>query len=109
MEQTDLHLLPNYTFILLFVAIYKNNQSNYLLYKSTFKLTYAISNLNQMTVSIIFQQRSTITTERHFKSEYLFRMWSVVTDPVTSLEFQTKHCATNEHGTVTLAPISFPQ
>ena len=70
-------------------------------------MTYAVSILNQITVSKFFQQRSTITTERHFKSEYLFRIWSVVTDPLTSLEFQTTRCATNEHGTVTWPPISF--
>ena len=36
----------------------------------------------------------TISTERDFKSEYLFRMCSVVTNLVTSLEFNPIHCAT---------------
>ena len=36
----------------------------------------------------------TIRTELDFKSEYLFRMCSVVTNLVTSLEFQPIRCAT---------------
>ena len=36
----------------------------------------------------------TIRTELDFKSEYLFRMCSVVTILVTSLEFQPIRCAT---------------
>ena len=36
----------------------------------------------------------TIRTELDFKSEYLFRMCSVVTNLVTSLEFQPTRCAT---------------
>ena len=36
----------------------------------------------------------TIRTEHDFKSEYLFRMCSVGTNPVTSLEFQPIRCAT---------------
>ena len=36
----------------------------------------------------------TIRTELDFKSEHLFRMCSVVTNLVTSLEFQPIHCAT---------------
>ena len=35
-----------------------------------------------------------IITEREFKSEYLFRLCSVVTNPVTSLEYQPIRCAT---------------
>ena len=51
------------------------------------------SNLSRLTVSTSFQQ-STIITESDFNSEYLFRMCSVVTNLVTSLEFQPIHCAT---------------
>ena len=36
----------------------------------------------------------TFRTELDFKSEYLFRMCSVVTNLVTSLEFQPIRCAT---------------
>ena len=35
-----------------------------------------------------------INTERDFKSEYMFRMCSVVTNLVTSLEIQPIRCAT---------------
>ena len=45
--------------------------------------------MNKFAVSI-----TAIITERDFKSEYLFRMCSVVTNLVTSLEFQPIRCAT---------------
>ena len=35
-----------------------------------------------------------IITERDFKNEYLFRMSSVATNPVTSIEFKPIRCAT---------------
>ena len=46
-----------------------------------------------MTVVISFNSL-TIRTELDFKSEYLFRMCSVVKNLVTSLEFQPIRCAT---------------
>ena len=52
------------------------------------------SNLFRLTVLTIFQLQSTIITEGDFKSEYLFRMCCVVTNLVTSLEFQPIRCAT---------------
>ena len=47
------------------------------------------SNLIRLTASTVFKSfnRSTIRKELDFKSEYLFRMCSVVTNLVTSLEF----------------------
>ena len=43
-----------------------------------------------------------IITERDFKTEYLFRMCSIVTNVVTSLEFKPIHCVIlDEHGAVT--------
>ena len=57
-------------------------------------MTCAGSNLIGQTVSTSRQQRLTIITERDFKSEYLFRMCSVVTNLLTSLEFQPIRCAT---------------
>ena len=51
------------------------------------------SNLFRLTVVTSFNSL-TITTELDFKSEYLFRMCSVVTNLVMSLEFQPIHCAT---------------
>ena len=46
-----------------------------------------------MTVQQAFNS-STIRTELEFKNEYLFRMCSVVTNLLTSLEFQPIRCAT---------------
>ena len=57
-------------------------------------MTYAVSNLIQLTGLTSFQQRLTIITERDSKSDYLFRMCSVVTNLLTSLEFQPIRCAT---------------
>ena len=54
----------------------------------------AVSNLIRLTVSISFQKRLTIITELDFKSEFLFRMCSVETYLVTSVELQTIRCAT---------------
>ena len=54
----------------------------------------AVSNSFRLTVLTSFQKRLTNITEREFKSEYLFRMCSVVTKLVTSLEFQPIRCAT---------------
>ena len=46
-------------------------------------------------MSMIFAVLITaINTERDFESEYLFRMCSVATDLVRSLEFNSIHCAT---------------
>ena len=49
--------------------------------------------LFRLTVVISFNSL-TIRTELDFKSEYFFRMCSVVTNLVTSLEFQPIRCAT---------------
>ena len=51
------------------------------------------SNLFRLTALTSFNSL-TIRTELDFKSEYLFRMCSVVTNLVTSLEFQPIRCAT---------------
>ena len=48
-----------------------------------------IDSVNEFAVFI-----TTIITERDFKSEYVFRMCSVATDLVTSLEFNPIRCAT---------------
>ena len=49
------------------------------------------SNLFRLTSSTVFKSfnRPTIRTVFDFKSEYLFRMCSVVTNLMTSLEFLT--------------------
>ena len=57
-------------------------------------MTCEVSNLIRLTVSTSFQKRLTVITERDFKSEYLFRMCSVVTNLMTPLEFQPIRCAT---------------
>ena len=57
-------------------------------------MTCAVSNFYRLTVSTSFQKQSTKIRERDFKSEYLFRMCSVVTNLVTSLEVQPIRCAT---------------
>ena len=49
--------------------------------------------LFRFTVVIGFDSLTT-RTELDFKSEYLFRMFSVVTNLVTSLDFQSIRCAT---------------
>ena len=51
------------------------------------------SNLYRLTILTSFNSL-TIRTELDFKKEYLFRMCSVVTNLVTSLEFQPIRCAT---------------
>ena len=51
------------------------------------------SNLFRLTVVTSFNSL-TLRTELDFKSEYLFRMCSVVTNLVTSLEIQPIRCAT---------------
>ena len=56
-------------------------------------MTCAVTNLFELTVATSFQNRLTIDTERHFKSEFLFSMFLVVTNLVTSLEFQPIRCA----------------
>ena len=48
-----------------------------------------MDSVNKFSITII-----AIITERDFKSEYLFRMFSVVTNLVTSLELQPVRCAT---------------
>ena len=57
-------------------------------------MTSPESNFIRLTVSTSFQERLTINTEFDFKSEYLFRMCSVETSLVTSLEFLPIRCAT---------------
>ena len=56
-------------------------------------MTCPVSNLFIRTVLTSFQWQSTIITERDFKSKFLFRICSVVTNLVTSLEFQPISCA----------------
>ena len=71
------------------MLIYINNLTQYYL-NPPFNLC---SNLFRMTVVTSFNSLTT-KTELDFKSEYLFRMFSVVTNLVTSLEFQPIRCAT---------------
>ena len=83
---------PCCTFILLLGAIYINNLTDYLI-NSPFQLTCAvievkIDSVNKFAITII-----AIITEYDFKSEYLFRMCSVVANLVTSLETRPISCA----------------
>ena len=48
-----------------------------------------IDSVNKFAITI-----TAIITERDFKSEYLFRMWSVATNLLTSQEFRPIRCAT---------------
>ena len=56
-------------------------------------MTCAVSNLFRLKVLTSSQQRLTIVIERDFKSKYLFRIGSVITNLVTSLEIQPIRCA----------------
>ena len=71
------------------MLIFIVNQTNYYI-NPPLKLG---SNLFRLTVLTSFNSL-TIRKELDFKSEYLFRMCSVVTNLVTSLEFQPIRCAT---------------
>ena len=57
-------------------------------------MTCAVSTLFRLTLLTSFQLRLTFFTERNFKREYLFRMCSVATNLVKSLEIQPIRCAT---------------
>ena len=71
------------------MPFYINNLTNYYI-KPPSKLC---SNLFRLTV-VTSSNSLTIRTELDFKSEYLFRMCSVVTNLATSLELQPIRCAT---------------
>ena len=84
---------PYCIFILILGAIFITNLTNYYI-DPFFQLTCAVfwiynDSVNKFSITII-----AIITERDFKSEYLFRMCSVETNMVTSLEFQPLLCAT---------------
>ena len=72
------------------MLIYKNNLTNYYINPPFLNLC---SILFRLTVLTSFNSL-TIRTELGFKSEYLFRMCCVVTNLVTSLEFQPIRCVT---------------
>ena len=88
-EQTDFHFLLYCIFILKLGASL-DKYSKQIYYKSTFT---SCSKLSRLTVSTSFQKLN-IRTELDLNSENLFRMCSVVTNLVTSLEFQPIRCAT---------------
>ena len=72
-----------------------HNLFNYFSYKSTFsELTCAVISIKIDSVIGFEVFITAIYTERDFKSEYLFRMSSVATNLVTSLEFQPDRCVT---------------
>ena len=52
-------------------------------------ISIKIDSVNKFAISI-----TAIIAERDYKSKYLFRMYSVATNLVTSLEFRPIHCAT---------------
>ena len=80
-------------FILLLGASFVTNITNQYI-NPPFIVTCAvisckIDSVNKFSITIL-----AIITEQDFKSEYLFRMCSVVTKLLTSLEYQPIHCAT---------------
>ena len=84
---------PYCVFILKRGAIFITNLTKYDKHPP-FQLTSAVISIRIDSVNIFPLTIAAIITERDFKSEYLFRMCSVVTSLSTSLEFKPIRCAT---------------
>ena len=56
-------------------------------------MTCAVIQIKIDSVNKFAINNTAIITERDFKSEFLFRMWSVTTDLATSLKFRPIRCA----------------
>ena len=85
--------LPDCIFILLLGAIFINYLVEYYI-RHPFQVTFAAIYIKIDSFYKFAMSNKAVRTKRDFKSEYLFRMCSVATNLVTSLEIERIHCAT---------------